>query len=66
MRRPLLARTIIRVLTGVGGPYVRLEDANRQVLMVSETYDTAFNARRAAVTLRARMPLAKIVDETRR
>lgn len=65
MRR-LLARTVIRVRTGIGGPYITLEDANGEILMTSEAYAVAYNARRAASALRARMPFAKLVDETRR
>lgn len=64
--RPLLPRTTIRVQTGIGGPYIRVEDANREVLLTSEMYSTANAARRAARALKRRMPLAKIVDETRR
>jgi hypothetical protein len=59
--------TVVRVVQGQGGPYVRLEDLNGEILAVSESYDSNSNARRAAAAWEERLIAGgevSLVDET--
>ncbi|HMM95340.1 DUF1508 domain-containing protein [Phycicoccus sp.] len=58
-----MKRTIIRIKRGLGGPYITIEDTNREILATTETYDSNANARRAARTLKSRILFATIRDE---
>lgn len=58
-----MRRTIIRIKRGLGGPYITIEDTNREILAVTEPYASNSNARRSATNLRRRFLRAKIVDD---
>lgn len=47
--------TVIRIMNNKKGEsYLRIEDGNKEVLMITESYDSATNAKRAAAKLAER------------
>lgn len=60
-RSRVLKKTIIEVVINDVVNYVRIKAANGEILLTSESYDTEYNAYRAADTLKKRFLRAEVV-----